>query len=463
MHIELGNNKSRLVAGARIMLMVRDHPHFFARIPGAFYSPAYQTGRWDGKIRFITERGEFETGKLMHLLEVLKDYEVDIEDARVPIKAGPIPQSLNGTKLREYQFNAIKAIKYNKVYGHNFPHGILDMATNAGKTIISAGIFQTYLQPTVFYVKSKELFNQAIKDISLFLPGKVGHLSASGGEHWNEFMVVMVPSVVSKMERYGPRLAKFKVVIVDECDESTAKGFQKVLKYTYNAYVKVGLSGSVFTDKRAEKKEKNEKVRASFGEVLYKIGNTELMKKGFSSDVEVNMHQGNTKHKTKLKDYQWEYDNGIIKSKERNYRIVGIAHNSLTPMLVMVKNHEHIKQLLPLFKDPEWVHHKRKDRDDVVDRFAKGEIPILIGSYILKRGKNFPLMRTLINAGGGDSMENVLQILGRATRKSKTKDKTIVHDFYDKGVYLRRHSYHRLIVYKNEGLKINHLYNKELL
>lgn len=465
MTIELNNNKSTLIAGAKWVLKVQSDPRFTIRVPGAFYSPAFQAHRWDGKIKFINDRGQFETGKINQVLEILDEYEVEIKDLRNKIEPGPIPQRLNGVKLRKYQFDAVKAIKYNTLDGKPFPRGILDMATNAGKTIISAAIYETYRQPTVFYVKSKELYKQAIKDISAFLPGKVGWISSDDGIQWGDFIVAMVPTVARKIDTLGPKLAKFKVVIVDECDESTSKTFKKVLAHTFNAYVKIGLSGSVFTDKRADKKIKYETIRGQFGDILYKIGNMELMEAGFSSKVEVHIHRGNTKHKTKTKDYQWEYGAGIIRSKERNGKIFTVCYNAWNnfnvPILIMVKNHEHIEELLRIFnfegtgnRRLDWVHHERKDRDDVVERFRTGKIDILIGSLILKRGKNFPLMRTLINAGGGDSMENVLQILGRATRKHESKKVTYVHDFQDEGEYLKHHSKHRISTYKTEKLDI---------
>lgn len=465
MRIELNNNKSILSAGAKWVLMVQRDKRFNIRVPGAFYSPAFRANRWDGKVKYINDRGEFGTGKINQVLDILKEYEIELIDNRIkPIIPGPIPQRLNGVKLRRYQFDAIKAIKKNKIEGVSFPRGILDMATNAGKTIISAGIYETYKEPTAFYVKSKELYKQAIKDITAFLPGRVGYISADDGVKWNDFMVIMVPTVAKSIAKYGPLLAKFRVVIVDECDEGTSKTFSKVLAYTFNAYVKVGLSGSVYTDKRAAKRIKNENVRAQFGEVLYKIGNLELMEAGFSSNVEVLMHKGNTKHISKKKDYNWEYGAGIIRSKERNQAIYNIVtsaiRNDKLPLLVMVKMHEHVEELMGWFgefKEVDWVHHERKDRDEVVERFRTGKLPILVGSYILKRGKNFPLMRTLIHAAGGDSMENVLQVLGRATRKHSSKDVTYVHDFMDDGTYLKAHSKHRLITYKNEKLKITYI------
>jgi superfamily II DNA or RNA helicase len=80
---------------------------------------------------------------------------------------------------------------------------------------------------------------------------------------------------------------------------------------------------------------------------------------------------------------------------------------------------------------------------------------------IIKRGINLPLIRMLINAAGGDSETNVLQILGRALRKHATKDSVKVVDFYDEGAYLMRHSKHRVKFYKDQKFKVKELYKKD--
>ena len=192
------------------------------------------------------------------------------------------------------------------------------------------------------------------------------------------------------------------------------------------------------------------------------------MDKGYSSEVVVKIVWGNTELMPG-ESYDTQYHKGIIESKGRNKRVFKRVKRAIKkkrlPALVIVKNHKHIEILFKLFKKllPEnisvdWVHHKRKDRHKIVDRFTRGDLDILIGSLILKRGKNFPLMRFIINAGGGKGVENTLQILGRATRFHKSKKRTYYEDFYDEGLYIRRHSKRRIIAYKNEQLKVTELY-----
>lgn len=480
MKILINNNKSRLQGKTKWIIKLRNHPLFCIRVKGAFFSPAFQTRRWDGMKRYINEAGVLDTGKVFQAIKLLKEWKEPIEliDQRPEaIKAYKIPKEINGYAFRDYQYRCLKAIKNNKLEDLAFPKGIGRAATNAGKTIITTGIYRMYKEDTLYLVNSKELFEQMVEELEQFIPGEVGYISSQHGIVWNKFMVVMVQTAVSRIKTIGPKLAKFKVVIIDECDLATSKTFGKIIALTYNAYVKIGLSGSALVDLRD--KIKNENLRGIFGDVLFEITNQDLWEAGWSTKIKAYIWNGNTTIKEKG-SYPIEAEFGIIKNKERNRAIVKRTQVHIKkkrlPILIICKHHKHIgilyKKLMKLNDlmghtlfglRIDWVHHERKDRREVVKNFKEGKIDILIGSYILKRGKNFPLMRAVINAGGGDSIATILQIIGRATRKHDSKEFTYMDDFYDKGAYIRRHSLHRFTTYKNEGIKMHVKYDRKKL
>lgn len=480
MKIQLNNNKGRLFGNVKVILRLREHPAFCLRSPGAFFAPAFQRGQWDGKIRFITETGVFDTGMLPKLIDVTRgimkeldlDEDIKMVDERDYLKPGKVPLNLEEYELRPYQREGIRIIKENEVNGVPFPRGIMGAATNAGKTIMAAAIHRMYKSKTVFLINSKELFRDAVEEIPKFLPGEVG-IYASGHEvQWNDFMIIMVPTAYKRLDEIKHELTEYRVTLVDECDLATSKSYRTVLNPLYNSYVRIGLSGSPMTDPR--KKEKNERLRSIFGNVIYEIKNKELIDLGFSSNVKVIIWKGNI-YPFKNYNYVEEYEKGILKNPKRNEKVKVIAEKcvqkNLLPLLVIMKNHRHVKFLFKRFEAAaqimgheffglkiDWVHHKREDRFEVVKKFKEGKLDILIGSYILKRGKNFPMMKSIIHAGGGDSMGGVLQILGRATRTHESKTHTVVHDFWDLGEYLKRHSKHRLATYKKERLEVKELY-----
>jgi len=469
MRITIFNNKSKLEGLTKTIMALREHPLLAIRRKGAFFSPAFQQRRWDGFVRFISERGYFDTGKLPQLISILQEQgeEVELLDEREAIaKPTKIPKRVGYLELRDYQRDALKAVVDSKAGELEFPRGILGVATNGGKTAIAAAIYKMYDQPTAFLLNSKELLKDIMKEMPKLIGQKdFGYVASSEGVEWNRFTVIMVQTAKSRMAEVAEKLAQYPVVLVDEGDLATSNTYRDVLNHTFNSYVRIALSGSAFADKR--QKEKNERLRSIFGDMIYTITNEKLIKEGHSSPIRVFIWKGSPKVEnsySKNQSWQEQYESGIIKSTRRNRVIVKrvgahIGYGRL-PMMVMVKNHKHVAILYRKIKKTypklvvDWVHHKRKDRDDVVDRFTKKKVDILVGTFILKRGKNFPHMKALINASAGDSISNVLQIIGRATRTSIEKKETVMDDFYDEGTYLRRHSKHRITTYKNEKLKV---------
>jgi superfamily II DNA or RNA helicase len=472
MKLILNNNKTKLVGLTKQILKLRDLPEFCIRSKGAFFSPAFRKRQWDGMIRFITESGVIDTGKVPQLLKVMAiefpKEPIEIVDERdfasnKIFKKLEVPKKIESFEARKYQVDTVKSITENMVGGVLFPRGIVGAATNAGKTLISVMIHKTYNTKTLFIISSKELLEQAIEEIPQMIPGEVGILASGYKLEWKPFMIVMVKSAKSWIHQVEQKFTSYPVVLVDECDLATSKTYREVLNYTYNSYVRVGLSGSAFADPR--QKEKNERLRAIFGDLLYEISNKTLMDAGYSSDVKVYMWEGNVDIKVPG-NYKEEYRLGIVENYVRNSRVVGRAMDHVrrgrNSVLIITKEHQHVRNLFRLLKEKTngsisigWVHHEAKLRASTVKRFKEGKIKILVGSYILKRGKNFPLMNAIVCAGGGDSLSGVLQILGRATRKHHSKEFTILDDFYDRGKYLLRHSKHRLSKYVDQKIEVN--------
>jgi superfamily II DNA or RNA helicase len=460
LNITLTNSKSRIEGPEKIIHKLHKNEKEFAiRAAGAFFAPSFRNRSWDGMVRYISEAGYFETGLFPKIVEYLKrnKLEFKVTDNRDRFEYDNIPRKLGNDILRDYQGDALSSVVNNIVDNIPFPRGIIGAATNAGKTIIIAGIFKAYNKPTILLLNSKDLFVQALGDMNRFLPGRVGQISADKTE-WNEFMICMVPTMSKRIDKIKSQLAKFEVCLVDECDLSTSKSYTGILKYLYNCYVKVGLSGSPFKHKD---KNKNEKIRCLFGDVIYTINNKVLIERGFSAPVKVRIIKGNETIKLPG-DYEGEVKQGIILNKDRNNTIKRRAKYHYKykrfPMLIITKHHKHIdilyRKLKTLGINVKSVHHKTPDRQGIIQDFKDGKIDILVGSMILKRGMNFPLMKYILNAGGGDSIPNVLQILGRATRRDDSKTKTVLEDFFDQGAYIQRHSKHRIKCYKDEGLEV---------
>jgi len=147
-------------------------------VPGARYLPAVRLGRWDGKVSYFQLGGSTYTNLLPSIVPILDKYNYDIEldDRRDysttyefelvtestfshlvwskghPMEGQPIV-------LRDYQVEIINNFLKN-------PQCIQEVATGAGKTIMTAALSQRCEQHgrTIVIVPNKSLVTQTEKD-----------------------------------------------------------------------------------------------------------------------------------------------------------------------------------------------------------------------------------------------------------------------------------------------------------
>lgn len=208
--IIINNSYSKLVDTEPALLGIIDDV-LSVKQPGYFFSPSFKNGVWDGKIRFLNKRtNTFPSGLLEKVLKA-NESDFEIVDDRKPIDVEVSPEivlyepdSPTGTiTLRDYQHEAVKkAIELKR--------GIVNVATNGGKTEIASGIIKELLphlkssQRILFITHSKEIMNQSAERIETRLGIKVGKV---GDGVWDEKQVtiVMVPTISKHIEKPTPK------------------------------------------------------------------------------------------------------------------------------------------------------------------------------------------------------------------------------------------------------------------
>lgn len=465
--IELTNNKVQLKGDLKILNKV--YEAMAIRHPSAFFLRPHMPRGWDGKIHYLTDKGSSKTGLLPLIIRYIEEFEGSyiIKDYRTPLEYDDVPEVVGEFKARDYQIEAAESIVYNEILGIPFQRGIVGAATNAGKTLIAALIYKSFPKSKcLILVNNTDLYKQFLDDMPKMFGKDWGYMQGKDVE-WANIMVCMTPTLRNNLDRYARKLATYNMVIFDECHLMTSKTNKKVVTALYNTVVRVGLSGTPFEHKD---KTKNMDIRSFFGDEVYKIKNMELMEMGYSTPIIIKIVSGNTKVKIKG-DYDEEYKQGITLSREREdqlLRRLGLYLSSgRYPILIVGRYHEHVERLYDIISDKfggkyriNYIHHKIKERKEILDLFKAGKVDILVASLIIKLGQNMPMIKCMINAASGDSAINALQLVGRAIRIHKTKKKVYFEDFYDQGAYLLRHSKHRLSYYKREGFKVIELYKE---
>ena len=465
--IELNNNTVQLKGDLKTLNIVFDELQI--RHPNAFYLRPHMPRGWNGKIKYLTEKGQSKTGLLPLITRVIEEVEgqYEIRDYRQPIKFEEIPLEVGKFKARDYQIEAVENIVYNAIQDIPFQRGIIGAATNAGKTLIAAMLYKSFPGcKCLILVNNLDLYRQFIDDMPFMFGDNWGYMQGQKVK-WADIMVCMTPTLRNNLNNYAQKLAQYDMVIFDECHLITSKTNKKVMTALYNTVIRVGLSGTPFSHKD---KTKNMDVRAFFGDEVYTIKNIELMEMGYSTPIVIKIVQGNIT--VKSEDYDYEYHEGITRNQEREQMLLGRIQFYLKrnqyPLLIVCRYHEHVERLYDIITDQfgrdyriQYIHHKIKERKEILDSFKEGKVDILIASLIIKLGQNMPRIRCMINAAGGTSMINALQLIGRAIRTHKSKVKVYYEDFFDKGIHLQRHSKRRIRWYKEEGFKVIELYKNK--
>lgn len=469
------NNKYKLEGDIKVLMKLKKE--FAINHPNAFYvrRQGNVSKNWDGKIHHITEANYFKSGLLPKVVEKLKSFNcrVNIIDNRRDINIKPtVPKLVGNLKPRKYQHKAIRSIIRNEINGMYFPIGVLDMATNAGKTLMMAMLFLAYHRKMkmVVLIDDGDLYNQFLREI----PELIGHDDfgyVRGKEQkWGNFTICMIQTLARDIKYYSKHLSQCGIVAVDEADKSANKSYRTILQNCHNAQVRVGLSGSIYIDKLKKHQPKNWELESFYGKVTYKVTKKDMVDMGHSTRIIANIVEGSTKPKDMdEKDWKAEYDRNITYNEDRALKCIErVKYHSKfgrIPALIVCQFHEHINMMNIIFQKElgkrfkiKAVHGDTKDRKEILEDFRVGKIDILIASFIVKRGKNFPLIRYIQNAAGSDSQSTIWQIMGRGERKDDSKKKVYMDDFMDSGKYLSRHSKHRIQYYKNTGFEVRELY-----
>ena len=441
---------------------------------GFQHSNKYKSGMWDGYVCFMEIGQKILTGLLPLVYFYLDKEEVPYKviDHRVDPVKKLNPVLLKGVSMEgkyAYQKDAIQAII-------DYKRGVVDAATNAGKSNIACGLYRALGLRTLFLTHREELFEQTEDNFESKLGETVGRIWGDSCDIDENLVMAMVPTLSRRLENKKGATAKeialrealeyylsvVDVVIIDESHHCIAPTYEGILKQCTNAYYRVGLSGTPFV---YEDETKTIKSMGLLGYSLFNINNKELIEAGVSSTPHITLQS--IKNWDDIKDYDIAYEKLVVTNEERNKSIVKYAKKFMSkklPTLIIVNYELHgeaiLKTMLDEGIDDEDVKfisgstasQAKKDRKKYFDLFKEGKLPILIASLIVQEGISMDNIGGLIFALGGKSDTRVLQCLGRGLRLNNFGNTVEVVDFIDAtDERLLAHSLARYEMYLGEG------------
>jgi replicative superfamily II helicase len=150
--------------------------------PGYFFSPAYQSGRWDGTVKLIQKDKNNEdeyityTGLVYKVLEYFKEKNIEYQISKTYDynKLKIDDNQLQGIELRDYQIEAINEFKKKK-------RGVISLPTGSGKTVIFIKLAIDFNLKTLIVLNRNTLVEQTFINFKKYVGFKDNELNVIGG------------------------------------------------------------------------------------------------------------------------------------------------------------------------------------------------------------------------------------------------------------------------------------------
>jgi superfamily II DNA or RNA helicase len=438
-------------------------------IPGARYLPAVRLGRWDGKVSFFQLGGSTYINMLPEILEFLdqRGYDIEVEDTReyrtvfdfdqidensFSHIAWPKGHPLEGQPMamRDYQVEIINRFFEN-------PQSIQEVATGAGKTIVTAALSNavTPYGRSIVIVPNKSLVTQTHKDylnMGLDVGVYFGDEKEFGRQHtictWQSLNILLKNTKNSEADiTIGEFLEDVVCVIVDEVHMAKADALKTLLTGVMaHIPIRWGLTGTI-------PKEEYEwmSIKCALGDVVGSLKAATLQEAGHLSQCHVNVVQ--LVDHVEYNNYQSELKY-LLDTPERLDYIAKLADTIKDSgnTLILVDRVAAGQQIVSRLGDNAVFVSgatKAKDRQDEYDDVATATGKIIVATYgVAAVGINIPRIFNLVLVEPGKSFVRVIQSIGRGIRKAEDKDFVQIWDITSTCKFAKRHLTKRKQFYK---------------
>lgn len=473
--------------------------------PNYQFTPKYQSGIWDGKIRFYELSGKFPLGLSKEILYFIKHqkkeyrYQLKIQDGienRIECTKESFLEVIHRYKNKKYDdilyqiVGAIKAIRNRR--------GVIRIATGGGKTYIAWMILaylieKKLINKALFITPKIQLIEQTYSEFlkfGKFTEDDIGLFYGNVKNLKSDITIASFQSINASIKK-KPMLEflnSMQCIILDECHYGLtidSKAIRNIFRKSTGKRIpdklewRIGLTGTM-----PEHKTERVTIKSIFGSTLIDIGATKLAKAGqlaFAVIKQIVIHHTDKEVET-INDMLRKLPKENIRantkyvvekqflddSKKRLKTVLKLAkihYKSNRNLLIFVDRVEHgqnlYEQVNKIVQNGNrcfYIHGtiNVKERERIRKYMDESSGNILIATYgTLQLGVDIHNIRGILVEG--KSKTKVLQSIGRGLRKMKDKNKVVIFDIYDchpKLVYSRRQRNKRIELYKKEQFEI---------
>ncbi|MDJ0764505.1 MAG: DEAD/DEAH box helicase [Myxococcota bacterium] len=348
-------------------------------------------------------------------------------------------------KLRPYQKAAVTAVvsRYRKLGVRRM---LLHLPTGAGKTVIATFIIKELLASSgfgriLFVAHRQEILDQTARTIKQQLPRLTIQIEQGDrrGDGTAHITIASVQSLVGRKERYDP--SRYSLVICDECHRALAPSWGEVIEYFHTRVSRETLLlGMTATPRRTD----GRSALDVFGEVAFHISRAELEDLGYLVPMRYFMIRS-------------DLNLGGVKMTGGDFQVGALSRVMDQPALralavqawlekgrgkktiAFCAGVDHALHLAEDFTElglrAEKIDGKTRDRETLLDRFARGEIDVITNYGVLTEGFDDPAVECILMARPTTSPLVYTQCLGRGLRPWPDKRACVVIDMVDRNTH----------------------------
>lgn len=333
--------------------------------------------------------------------------------------------------LRDYQLTSVNYIINNK-------RCLCDIATGAGKTLISAEAIYRIKYKTLFVVDVSILLNQTKNEFEKFFDEDIGTIT-EGKQDWKDINVATIQTISrlikNNNKEFINNLSSIGVIIIDEAHISKCKSYEKLLSISKAEYI-VGLTGTAFATGN-----NSIEIYKLFSFPDFKISTAALIQSGYLLKPKIKFI--NFKKESLVLNTDYDYNSidplvGELLDINRINELKKVVEKHkedfiliICPRVVVV---EKLYEYLKKYKcEVIYGAVNKTKREDIIKKIKNKEINIIIGTtQIVQKGLDIINLNVLVNYSSNYSDVTTLQSIGRILRLCPGKNEAFYYDFVDK-------------------------------
>ena len=336
------------------------------------------------------------------------------------------PNAGQPIELRDYQVETINKFIEN-------PQSIQEIATGAGKTIITAALCQL-VEPygrTLTIVPNKSLVTQTEEDfIACNLDTGVYYGDRKEAGRYNTIATWQSLNVLEKKSKdehstdFKEFIDGINTVIVDEVHMAKADVLKRMLTGPFaHCQIRWGLTGTI-----PKQEYEYMGIKVSLGEVTNKIPAKELQDKGVLANCNVNVLQTNDilEFRSYAEELKWlTTDPKRMSWVAQTIQDIATSGNTL----ILVDRISAGEILEKNIKDSVFIRGATKnvERKEHYDEVSTAQTKVIIATYgVAAVGINIPRIFNLVLIEPGKSFVRVIQSIGRGIRKAEDKESVAI-------------------------------------